>query len=146
MANKDTAFLILVFVSLIVISYLADRLERTSMIDKIEAYLSKLSEEDRIELQKIREFVISLSPQFVEAMVYGVPGFKFKKKSLCCYAAFKNHLGFYPLSEDIITTFKEELKDFETAKGTVRFTPDHLIPLELIRNMIFARADEIENN
>lgn len=117
-----------------------------NQITNIEAYLSKLSETDQAELQKIREFIISLSPQFIEAMVYGVPGFKYKKKSLCCYAAFKHHLGFYPLSPQIIETFGGELTEFETAKGTIRFTHDHLIPLDLIKSMVFARVDEIDNN
>ena len=116
------------------------------MREKIDAYLSKLHESDQSILDELREFIKSLNPQFEEAMVYGVPGFKYKNKSLCCYAAFKNHLGFYPLSPEIIETFKDELVEFETAKGTIRFNPEHLIPSDLIKRMVEARADEIDNN
>lgn len=115
-------------------------------LSKIESYLSNLSENDQAALQGVRVFIKSLNPQFQEAMVYGVPGFKYKKKSLCCYAAFKNHLGFYPLSTKIIETFVEELVDFETAKGTIRFTHDHQIPIDLIKRMVFERVSEIDNN
>ena len=112
----------------------------------IDAYLSNLSDDNQALPQKIREYVQSINPQFEEAMVYGVPGFKYKNKSLCCYAAFKKHLGFYPLSPQVIKTFSKELIDFETAKSTVRFTPAYLIPPNLIKRMVLERASEIDNS
>lgn len=112
---------------------------------KIEAYFLKLSEADSEELLRIRTLIISINPEFEEAMVYGVPGFKYKKKSLVCYAAFKNHCGFYPLSPNVIKTFSKELEAFETAKGTIRFTKANPIPDSLIVEMVNARVSEIDS-
>ena len=71
-------------------------------------------------------------------MVYGVPGFK-QDGGLVCYAAHKTHCGFYPMSPVVIDALKDELAGFETAKGTVRFTPDKPLPDALIVEIVTRR-------
>lgn len=112
-------------------------------IAKIDAYLEKLPDDQRAALAHIRELVKQVAPKAEEAMVYGVPGFR-QDGALVCYAAFKEHCGFYPMSPLTLGAFADRLNGFKTAKGTVRFTPDNPIPDALITEIIAARIEENE--
>ena len=108
---------------------------------QIDAYLAKLSEEQRAALEHIRALVKQVAPEAEEAMVYGVPGFR-QDGPLVCYAGHKAHCGFYPMSPIVIDAMKAELAGFETAKGTVRFTPDKPIPDGTIAEIVRRRIEE----
>ena len=112
-------------------------------IAKIEAYLAKLDDAQRAALEHIRALIKQAAPQAEEAMVYGVPGFK-QDGGLVCYAAHKAHCGFYPMSPVVVDALKSELAGFETAKGTVRFTPDKPLPDALIIDIVKRRIAENE--
>jgi uncharacterized protein YdhG (YjbR/CyaY superfamily) len=60
---------------------------------------------------------------------------------LVWFAAFKDHVGFFPKAS-AIEVFKEELGDYETSKGTVRFPSDKPIPAELVRKIVEYRVKE----
>lgn len=57
------------------------------------------------------------------------------------FAAFKNHIGFYPTSSGI-SKFKNELSSYEISKGTVRFPIDEPIPFDLVKRIVKYRAKE----
>lgn len=108
---------------------------------RIEAYLAGLAPDQRLALAHVRALVAAEAPEAEEALVYGVPGFR-RDGALVCYAGFKNHCGFYPMSPAVIAALSAELMGFETAKGTIRFTPDHPIPNSLIVEIVRRRLDE----
>ncbi len=60
---------------------------------------------------------------------------------LVWYAAFKNHIGFYPTAK-AIEIFKKELKLYETSKGTIKFSNDKKIPFGLISKITKYRVKE----
>ena len=108
-------------------------------------YLATLSDDKKQALQELRETIIAIVPEATEAFVYGVPGFKINGKALVCYAGFKNHCGFYPLSPEVIKQFAEDLDEYEKSKGTVKFLPEHPIPRTIVENMVLARVKEISS-
>lgn len=110
----------------------------------VDAYLTEQPEDYRRILQSLRETIRAAIPQAEEAFVYGVPGFKLYGKSLVCYAGFKKHCGFYPLSPAVISAFSAELADYEIAKGTIRFQADKPLSEELIKKLVLARAAELQ--
>ena len=112
----------------------------------IEAYLSALPEDRRQALQSIRKAVLAAAPDAEEAFVYGMPGVKLHGKSLVCYAGFKNHCGFYPMSPDVIRAHALQLKKFEIAKGTIRFQADKSLPAALVKRLVKARAAEVRGS
>ena len=114
---------------------------KSSDVAKIDAYLAKLDADKRVALEHIRALVLETAPEAEEALVYGVPGFKLDGP-LVCYAGHKAHCGFYPMSPIVIDGMKAELAGFETAKGTVRFTPDRPIPDALIIEIVKRRIEE----
>ncbi|MCB1756465.1 MAG: DUF1801 domain-containing protein [Gammaproteobacteria bacterium] len=82
-------------------------------------------------------------PDADEAFVYGVPGFKLGGKSLVCYAGFKHHCGFYPMSPAVIAAYSSDLAGYEVAKGTIRFQPEKPLPKTLVKKLVKARVAEL---
>ena len=109
---------------------------------KIDAYLAGVEPDKRAALEHIRALAKKIAPDAEEALVYGVPGFRFNDKPLICYAAFKAHCGFYPMNPVLLDNLQAELKDFRTAKGTIQFTPEAPLPDILMEKIIRARVTE----
>ena len=63
------------------------------------------------------------------------------KGPLVYYAAYKNHIGFYPTGSGI-ENFKMDLTAYKVSKGTVRFSLDQPIPYELINRIVRFRVKE----
>jgi uncharacterized protein YdhG (YjbR/CyaY superfamily) len=105
-------------------------------------YISQFSEEIQIELNKIRSLVKKTAPDAIEAMGYGVSAFKLNGEYLIYYAAFKKHIGIYP-SPTAIEFFKEELKEYNPAKGTIKFPFGTAIPYDLIKRIIEYMVKEL---
>lgn len=61
--------------------------------------------------------------------------------NLFYFAAFKNHIGFYPAPSGI-ANFLDELLDYKTSKGAVQFPLDKPIPFDLISKIVKFRVKE----
>lgn len=103
-------------------------------------YLAQVMDDKRRALEKLRKDIKSAAPKAVECISYGVPGFRLNGSLLCSYAASAKHCAFYPGS--IVQQFKKELKDYDTAKGTIRFGPDEPLPGALVRKIVEARIKQ----
>lgn len=112
----------------------------------VDAYLASQPEAFRRSLQTLRVAIQSVVPDAEEAFVYGVPGFKLDGKPLACYAGFKNHCGFYPMSPAVITAYSSELKDYEVSEGTIRFQPETMLSMTLIKKLVESRMAEIRKD
>ena len=80
------------------------------------------------------------APNAEEAISYQMPTFKLNG-NLVWFAAFKNHIGFYP-KPSAIETFEKELSNYKVSKGTIRFPLDKPIPFDLVRKIVKYRAKE----
>ncbi|MCE8429122.1 MAG: DUF1801 domain-containing protein [Candidatus Methanoperedens sp.] len=49
----------------------------------------------------MRQTIKKAAPEAVEAISYHMPTFKLNGKNLVHFAAFKNHIGFYPIPSGI---------------------------------------------
>ncbi len=105
------------------------------MADKnIDEYIDSFLEDVQEHLKKIRKLVQKTAPDEKEAMSYGVPAFRLNGK-LVLFAAFKKHICLYP-KPSVIKKFEEELANYETAKGTIKFPLDRPMPYSLIERMV----------
>lgn len=104
---------------------------------RINDYISRYSPEVQERLEQVRECIREVVPEAEEVLSYGVPAFKLKKV-VVMYAAHQEHIGFYPMPETI-EAFKEKLKDYRCAEGTVRFPHTKELPLDLIKDMVAFR-------
>jgi len=106
----------------------------------IDEYIALFPEEIQKILQEIRATIKAAAPDADEKISYQIPTF-FLKGNLVHFAAYKNHVGFYPTSSGI-QAFKEKLSGFESSKGAVRFPLDKSIPLDLISEIVKFRVVE----
>jgi len=104
------------------------------MDDEVKKYFNRQKSPQKEILKKIRTLIQNSAPLAKECMSYGAPAFKYIK-ILVLYAAFKNHIGIYP-EPDTIKAFKKELVNYETSKGTIKFSLDKPIPYDLIEKII----------
>ena len=108
----------------------------------IPQYISHFPRDVQIILKNIRKTIRNLAPSAKEAICYGIPTFKLNG-NLVHFAAYKNHIGFYPTPSGI-RQFKNELSKFKTSKGTVQFEIDQPVPYNLIKRIV--RFNVKENN
>jgi len=106
----------------------------------IDAYISGYPEAIRKLLQEIRDTIKKAAPQAEEVISYGMPAFR-QNGMLVWYAAFKNHIGFYPIPSGI-EAFKDELSAFRGTKGSVHFPFDKPLPVDLISRIVSFRLTE----
>lgn len=118
-----------------------DRGESTVGFKTIDEYIKTFPKEVRIILEQMRQTIRKAAPDAVEAISYQMPTFKLKGKNLVHFAAWKNHIGFYPTPSGI-EAFKKELSQYGGAKGSIQFPMDKPLPLSLIRKIVEHRAKE----
>ena len=91
-------------------------------------------------LQKIRQTVKKAAPDATEKISYQMPTF-YLNGNLVHFAAFKNHIGFYPTPSGT-AKFKKEISGYQAAKGSIQFPLDEPIPYDLIRQIVEFRVKE----
>lgn len=109
-------------------------------VETIDEYIAGYPAEIQNKLEQIRALISKHAPGAEEAMSYGIPTFKLNG-NLVHFAAFKNHLGFYPGATGV-EAFKDVLGGFETSKGTIQFPLDKPIPVKLIRDIVTFRVKQ----
>jgi uncharacterized protein YdhG (YjbR/CyaY superfamily) len=107
----------------------------------IDDYLAALSDEQRAALEKLRRTIRAAAPKAEECISYGLAAFR-QNGMLVGFGASAKHLAFYPMNSATVKAFKDELKGFETSKGTIRFQPDKPLPAVLVRKLVKARIAE----
>lgn len=106
----------------------------------VDEYIAFFPNNLQIKLQELRQTIRESAPDAEEVISYGMPAYRLSG-ILVYFAAFKNHIGFYPTSSGV-EAFREELSDYETSKGTIRFPLNKPIPLELVTKIVKFRVDE----
>ena len=106
----------------------------------IDEYIAGFPQDVQQVLEKIRATIRKAAPDAKEAINYGIPTFTLNG-NLVHFAAFKNHIGFYPAPSGI-EQFKDELSAYELAKGSVQFPLDQKIPYGLITKIVKFRVKE----
>ena len=110
----------------------------------IDDYLAVVSHDQRAALEKLRKTIQTTAPKAEECISYGLAAFRLDGKPLVAFGATANHCAFYPMSSTTVEAHKDELKDFDTSKGTIRFPADKPLPVALVRKLVKARIVENE--
>ena len=106
----------------------------------IDEYISMFPDDVQKILKQVRQTIREAAPQAQETINYQMPTFTLNG-NLVHFAAFKNHIGFYPTPTGI-EAFKDELSVYKGAKGSVQFPLDQPMPLSLIRRIVEYRVKE----
>ena len=103
----------------------------------IDDYLARVSSDQRVALNRLRKSIRAAAPRAEECISYQLPAFRLDGRMLVWFGAGANHCSFYPGA--VVQAFKRELGAYEISKGTIRFQPDHPIPVALVRRLVKAR-------
>ena len=114
--------------------------DRKAGFVSIDEYIATFPEEIQKILEELRAAIKAAAPEAEEKISYQIPTFALKG-NLVHFAAWKNHIGFYPTSSGT-REFKKELTIYESAKGSVKFPIDKPLPLDLISKIVKFRVAE----
>ena len=109
--------------------------------ETIDQYLAALSADKRTALERLRKIIRDAAPEAEECISYQLPAFR-QEGMLVGFGATANHCAFYLMSSSTLETYKDDLKNFDTSKGTIRFHSDKPLPAALVRKLVKARIAE----
>src|SRR5262245_51649085 len=110
----------------------------------IDQYLANVSEDQRAALEKLRKAIRAAAPKAEECISYGLAAFRLDGRPLVAFGATAKHCALYPMSSSTVQAHKEELEEYDTSKGTIRFQADRPLPVALVRKLVKARIAENE--
>ena len=101
----------------------------------IDEYIAAQPSELQPLLRAVRETIRAAAPEATEKISYQMPAF-WQGENIACFAAFKNHLGFFPGGE-AVGVFADRLTGYMTSKGTIQFPyskpVDHALIADIVR-------------
>ena len=106
----------------------------------IDEYLAALNDDKRTALEKLRK-TKAAAPNAEGCISYQLAAFR-HNGMLVAFGARPNHCAFYLMSSSTLEAFKDELKGYDTSKGTIRFQADNPLPAGLVRRLVKARIAE----
>jgi uncharacterized protein YdhG (YjbR/CyaY superfamily) len=110
--------------------------------ETIDDYLANVKPGHRKTLQKLRQTIQTAVPTAEECISYGIPAFRVNRRLLVFFGAWANHCALYPGSAATLKNFRNELRNFQTSKGTIRFSPDKSLPAALVKKLVKMRMEE----
>jgi uncharacterized protein YdhG (YjbR/CyaY superfamily) len=109
-------------------------------IQSVDEYISQFPLETQEILKELRHVIKELVPDAQEKISYQMPTY-YLNGNLVHFAAYKNHIGFYPAPSGI-EAFQEEIAQYKWAKGSVQFPINEPLPFDLIRRIVTFRIKE----
>lgn len=108
----------------------------------VDAYHARLPAAERKALATIRAAVHAAAPGAEECLSYGMPAVQIAGKPLVGWRAAAKHCAFHPLSGSTVATCAMALVDYDTSKGTIRFTAESPLPAKLVKLLVATRIAE----
>jgi uncharacterized protein YdhG (YjbR/CyaY superfamily) len=110
--------------------------------NNIDSYLAALPDDKGGVLERLRKTIRATAPRAEECISYQLPAFRLDGKVLVAFGATAKHCAFYPMSDTTVRAHKNELKEYDTSKGTIRFQAAKPLPATLVRKLVKARIAE----
>jgi uncharacterized protein YdhG (YjbR/CyaY superfamily) len=107
----------------------------------IDEYIAEFPAETQRVLEEVRAVIRRAAPDATETISYAIPTFGMNGRHLVHFAGYERHMGFYPGSSGI-AAFKDELKPYKSAKGSVQFPLGQPMPADLICRMVEFRVEQ----
>ncbi len=107
----------------------------------IDEYIASFPPDVQQKLSKMRAVIHRAVPDAEEAIRYGIPTFRQNGSNLVHFAAFKDHLSFFPTASGV-EAFRKELSSYKLSKGTIQFPLDKPVPYDLVERIVRFRVEE----
>src|SRR5438270_1259344 len=108
--------------------------------NSVDEYIAAQPEAMRPKLEQVRTAIRRAVPEALEAIGYGMPGYKLHGKPMLYFAGFKEHYSVFAASGTFFAALKEELTGYELRKGTIHFPLSEPVPQNLITRIAKLRA------
>ncbi|MFF5624840.1 iron chaperone [Microbacterium sp. NPDC012755] len=109
----------------------------------IDDYLATLADADRSAIARVYRIATDAVPDAEQGTGYRMPALLFDGKALLSVMRTKTHLGVYPFSADAVAAVRPRLDGFDVSTGTIRFTLEHPLPDDVVRDLVLFRRDQI---
>jgi uncharacterized protein YdhG (YjbR/CyaY superfamily) len=106
---------------------------------EIDDYLATVPEPNRSALGALRQRILDIVPDAEQCISYAMPAFKVRGKVIAGFAAFTNHLGYYPHSGSVIAQVQGDTQPFAGTKSALHFTAERPLPDQLVAELIAVR-------
>ncbi len=107
-----------------------------------EDYMAGLPDDQRAALEKLRRTIRSAAPRVEECISYQLPAFRLDGEVLVLFGATAKHCSFFPGSGTAVEAHKDDLKEYSTSKGTIRFDAANPVPATIVRKIVKYRIAE----
>ncbi len=110
--------------------------------DTIDAYMAGLPEASHHIIATIRQMIAIVAPEAAEEIKYGMPTSTLNGTNIIYYAAWKKHIGLYPIYPGP-PQFEAAIAAYRDKKDTVRFPLGQPIPYEVIDLILSQRIAQL---
>ncbi|WP_304222838.1 iron chaperone [Gracilinema caldarium] len=115
-----------------------------AVFENIQDYIAQFPADIQNRLQTIRTLGHTIIPNAQEAIKYNMPTLMVNNKNVFHFAAFKHHIGIYPLPHTI-EVLQNEISGYVQGKGSIQFPNEKPLPIELIKTIITVRFQELSS-
>lgn len=115
-----------------------------SVSQEVTSYINDQPPTQRAMLTQIRDTVTRLRPNAEEVISYKIPAFRLNDRMLAYYAGWHDHISVYPIphvDEEMLKGWKPFIK----GKGTLWFSTDKPLPIEIIEQVVLAHIERNED-
>jgi len=110
----------------------------------VDESLASLPEDRRGPMESLRAAIRAAAPDGVETIAYNMPAFRTRDgRFLLSYDAYKAHYSLFPFTDEMVTSFGDELAPYLAGKGTIRFPASRPIPEDLVARLVALRVAEL---
>ncbi|TMI65293.1 MAG: hypothetical protein E6H07_05065 [Bacteroidetes bacterium] len=117
-------------------------MQKTKAPSSVDEYIASFPDETKKRLIQLQKAIKSVAPKAEELISYGIAGYK-HHGVLIYFAGWKNHISLYPAPWNA-AELKKEMLEYKGAKGTIKFSSDKPLPLQLIRKIVKYKLEENE--
>ena len=110
--------------------------------DEIDAYLAALDEPKQATLGELRRTILGIVPDAEQCISYGMPAFRLRGKVVAGFAAFKNHLSYFPHSGSVLAELGDDISHYVTSSGALQFPVDAPLPAALVEKLLAVRISQ----
>ncbi len=113
--------------------------------DEIDAYLTRLDAQQRASLEQLRQTILSIVPHAEQGISYRIPAFRVDGQVIAGFAAFKNHLSYFPFSGSVLGQLGDAVAGYKGTKSALHFPAGKPLPKALVQRLIDVRLREIRS-
>jgi uncharacterized protein YdhG (YjbR/CyaY superfamily) len=109
----------------------------------VESYIGRFPPDIAFILERLRDTIRAAAPEATEEIKYDMPAFRYGGTYIVYVAAWKKHIGIYPIHRGT-AAFEKLVAPYRAEKDTVQFQYKAPIPYELVSRYVTARMKDLK--